>query len=68
MTEETKKTIIEQTLAGLTDEQIAAMIGYSAKAVKYQRTKAGIIKGAHGHIKTLKFAESPKNGQNTMLK
>ena len=68
MTEETKKIIIEKTLAGLTDEQIADMIGYSAKAVKYQRTKAGIIKGAHGHIKTLKFAESPKNGQIIMLK
>lgn len=50
------------------DEQIAEMSGYSAKAVKYQRAKAGIIKGANGHIKTLKFAESPKNGQIIMLK
>lgn len=46
MTEENKKIIIEQTLAGFTDEQIAEMIGYSAKAVRYQRIKAGIIKGA----------------------
>ena len=50
MTDKNIKIIIEQAMTGLTDEQIAKMIGYSAKAVRYWRKKAGIIKGPRGRI------------------
>ena len=50
MKPETKQFVIAQALQGVTDDRIAAMINYSAKAVRYQRRKAGIIKSAHGHI------------------